>query len=136
VAALKKDLKPIAKDSKVAFGKTNYSYFDINAMLELLNPLLEKHKLLLIQPLVSDGNIQLVRSKIIDLETGAEIVSTQKIDASGIKAQDLGSLITYFRRYTLQSLLGMRAVDDDGAKASKKKTTKVATKSTATSDDF
>ena len=32
--------------------------------------------------------------------------------------QKLGSAITYFRRYTLQSLLGLQAEDDDGNKAS------------------
>ena len=31
--------------------------------------------------------------------------------------QKLGSAITYFRRYTLQSLLALQAEDDDGNKA-------------------
>jgi hypothetical protein len=30
----------------------------------------------------------------------------------------LGSAITYYRRYTLQSLLGLQAEDDDGNKQS------------------
>jgi hypothetical protein len=30
--------------------------------------------------------------------------------------QKLGSAITYYRRYTLQSLLGLQAEDDDGNK--------------------
>jgi hypothetical protein len=33
--------------------------------------------------------------------------------------QKLGSAITYYRRYTLQSLLGLQAEDDDGNTATK-----------------
>ena len=35
-------------------------------------------------------------------------------------AQKLGSAITYFRRYTAQSLLGLQAEDDDANLASRK----------------
>ena len=38
-----------------------------------------------------------------------------------LDAQKLGSAITYFRRYTLQSLLALQAIDDDGNLAIKKK---------------
>jgi len=34
--------------------------------------------------------------------------------SGNLKAQDLGSEITYFRRYSLQSLLALQAEDDDG----------------------
>jgi hypothetical protein len=37
---------------------------------------------------------------------------------SGLNAQQKGSEITYFRRYTLQSLLSLEAEDDDGTVAS------------------
>jgi hypothetical protein len=36
----------------------------------------------------------------------------------GLTAQALGSQITYFRRYTLSSLLTLQAIDDDGQQAS------------------
>ena len=35
--------------------------------------------------------------------------------------QKMGSMITYYRRYTLQSLLGLQAEDDDGNSASQAK---------------
>jgi hypothetical protein len=35
-----------------------------------------------------------------------------------LNPQQLGSAVTYFRRYTLQSLLSLQAVDDDGQHAS------------------
>ena len=37
-----------------------------------------------------------------------------------LDAQKMGSAITYFRRYTLQSLLALQAIDDDGNLAIKK----------------
>jgi hypothetical protein len=42
--------------------------------------------------------------------------------------QKMGSMITYYRRYTLQSLLGLQAEDDDGNAASKAKPTTPAKK--------
>jgi len=36
-----------------------------------------------------------------------------------LDAQKIGSAITYYRRYTLQSLLALQAIDDDGNLASK-----------------
>ena len=36
-----------------------------------------------------------------------------------LDAQKMGSAITYFRRYTLQSLLALQALDDDGNLATK-----------------
>ena len=37
---------------------------------------------------------------------------------TNLDAQKIGSAITYFRRYTLASLLGLQAQDDDGNSAS------------------
>jgi len=42
--------------------------------------------------------------------------------------QKLGSEITYYRRYTLQSLLALQAEDDDGNKASRPAPKKAETK--------
>ena len=51
IADLRADIKPFKKD-KTGF---NYKYFDINQMIEVIQPLLEKHKLLLTQPLTNIG---------------------------------------------------------------------------------
>ena len=58
-----------------------------------------------------------VRSVISDLE-GNSVESSLKIPKN-LDAQKMGSAITYFRRYTLQSLLALQAVDDDGNLANK-----------------
>ena len=107
----KKEIGKISKDSTNPFFKSKY--FDINSLLEHVEPILQKHDLLLLQPIV-DNHQQTV---IIDIETGEKEIS--QIALSDIKdAQKKGSEITYFRRYTAQSLLGLQAQDDDGNKAS------------------
>lgn len=107
----KKEIGKISKDNTNPFF--NSKYFDINDLLEHVEPILQKHKLLLVQPISNNE----VTSQIIDIESGQNIVSSIRLtDISDPQKQ--GSEITYFRRYTLQSLLGLQAEDDDGNKAS------------------
>lgn len=108
----KKEIGKISKDSTNPFFKSKY--FDINALLEHVEPILQKHGLLLLQP-IKNNNQQTV---IIDVESGEKEVS--EMELTDIKdPQKRGSEITYYRRYTCQSLLGLQAEDDDGNKASK-----------------
>jgi hypothetical protein len=50
----------------------------------------------------------------------------------GITPQQMGSAITYYRRYTLQSALSLQAVDDDGQQASKEQPTETKKESLST----
>jgi hypothetical protein len=115
IAEIQKEIGKMQKDTK----GYNYQYFDINQLLEKLKPLLEKHDLILLQP-IKNGE---VISAIIDTEDNKEISSSLKLP-EGVKPQDMGSAITYYRRYTLVSLLAIEAEDDDGAKATKKEVKK------------
>lgn len=109
--AVKSEIGKISKDSSNPFFKSKY--FDVNALLENVEPLLQKNKLLLLQPI--EGNS--VVSSIIDIETGETVSSSIELP-NQTDPQKLGSAITYYRRYTLQSLLGIQAEDDDANKAS------------------
>lgn len=112
LAAVKKEIGAISKDSTNPFFKSKY--FDINGLLKHVEPLLDKNGLLLLQPIV-DG---LVYSQIIDVETGDKVESSMLMSTLS-DPQKMGSMITYYRRYTLQSLLGLQAEDDDANAASK-----------------
>jgi hypothetical protein len=117
----KKDIGKISKDSTNPFFKSKY--FDINGLLEHVEPILAKHGVLLLQP-VNDGK---VITQLIDSDThgvGSDAVESSIELPNITDPQKLGSAITYFRRYTLQSLLGLQAEDDDANKASGK-TTKI-----------
>ena len=109
---LQNELGAISKDATNPFFKSKY--FDINSLIGQLKPLLEKYKLLLLQPITDNQ----VRSIIYDLD-GGSVESSMPLP-NDLDAQKLGSAITYFRRYTLQSLLALQAMDDDGNLAVKK----------------
>ena len=109
---LQSEVGAIAKDSTNPFFKSKY--FDINGLLNHIQPLLKKNRLLLIQP-IEDGK---VKSVIRDVDSQESFSSEMELpDISD--PQKMGSAITYFRRYTLQSLLALQAEDDDGNSASK-----------------
>ena len=101
------------------------SYADINALLEAVEPILHENGLLLIQP-IWDGILYTV---IIDIETGELVDSWLKLP-DNLDPQKMISATTYFRRATLQSLLALQSVDDDG------ESIKAATKPTLTDDRF
>jgi len=109
----KGDLGKIPKDSVNPYFKSRY--FDINSLLEHVEPVLQKHGLLVLQPVTPEG----VSTIIVDVETGSEVVSFAPLTTKG-DPQKLGSEITYLRRYTLQSLLALQAEDDDANTASGK----------------
>ena len=108
---LQNEIGAISKDATNPFYKSRY--FDINFLIGQLKPLLQKHNLLLLQPITENK----VASVICDFEGGS--VESSLLLPDNLDAQKLGSAITYFRRYTLTSLLALQALDDDGNIASK-----------------
>jgi len=108
---LQQEIGTISKDASNPFYKSKY--FDINSLIKQLNPLLAKHKLLLIQPIMDN----MITSRIICIENGGSVDSSLTLPDIN-DPQKLGSAITYYRRYTLASLLGLQAEDDDGNLAS------------------
>lgn len=107
----KKEIGSIKKDQKNPFFKKNYA--DINSIIDQVEPILEKHGLLLLQPITDDR----VFSIIYHAESGESVSSDMKLTGSN-NPQAVGSEITYFRRYTLQSLMALMAHDDDANVAS------------------
>jgi len=85
------------------------NYADINSILETVEPILLQHDLLLLQPIQDDS----VCTQIICIYTGEIISSCMRLDLT-LNAQQQGSQISYFRRYTIQSLLTLQSTDDDG----------------------
>ena len=108
---LQQEIGTISKDASNPFYKSKY--FDINSLINQLNPLLKKYRLLLLQPIEEDC----VYSKLICIDGTGGVISALKLPEIN-DPQKLGSAITYYRRYTLASLLGLQAVDDDANVAS------------------
>lgn len=109
---IKKEIGNLSKNSQNPFFKSQY--LDLTELLNHVEPLLWEKGLILLQPIIDDK----VGSQILDPET-KEILCESFISLPEIKdPQKMGSAITYFRRYTLKSLLAIAEVDDDGNKAS------------------
>lgn len=113
--SVQKEVSPIVKDSDNPFYKSKY--FDINKLIEVVKPVLSKHGIVLLQPLshlATEGKmVPAITTTLIDAETGEKITSTTPITELQ-DAQKMGGSVTYWRRYSLQSILGLQAEDDDG----------------------
>lgn len=107
----KKNIGKIKKTMKNGHFKNTYA--DINALLEVVEPVLLDNGLLLLQPIINNKVI----TQIIDVETGDKIESIIELDGN-LNPQQRGSQITYYRRYSLQSALSLEVIDDDGNSAS------------------
>ena len=129
IANFQQDCPVILKDTS-GYG---YKYADLTQIDSVIKPLLAKHGLAIVQPL--NGNT--ITTTIYHIESGEKIESVCNVPFESIKyepvtteitkggvtekktkyiiagfegmntAQAYGSLITYFRRYTISSLLGL-----------------------------
>lgn len=98
--------KPNAEANR---GSFKYDYLDLSGLLEHVSPSLKKHGLALIQP-ISDGKLNTI---LFDNE-GESFVTHIDVPKD-LTAQELGSWITYNRRYSIACLLGVSTdKDDDG----------------------
>jgi hypothetical protein len=108
-------------NAKLAIGKVHKNaqshhsrYADLNAVLDACENILMENGLIIMQPIID----QMVYTKIIDVDTGEHVESMMKLPDLQ-NPQQLGSAISYYRRYTLTSILSLAATDDDGKAASK-----------------
>ncbi len=112
---VKKQIGTLSKNSKNPFFKSKY--LDLTSLLEAVEPVLIENGIILLQPL-SEGRVVTL---LIDADDGSTIVESEiSIPENITDPQKLGSAITYFRRYTLKSLLAIAEDDDDGNLAAKK----------------
>lgn len=108
---IRKEIATLSKDTKNPYY--NSKYFDINSLIKQIDPILEKYNVLLTQPLYEDN----VETRLTCIESEQSVFASIKLPQEN-NPQKIGSAITYYRRYTLQSLLALQAVDDDANLAS------------------
>lgn len=108
--AAQKEFPAIAKNRTANIGgKFSYKYADLGDIIAAALPVLHKHGLVLSQVgVVIDGK-QALRTVIGDGES--EIQSDLLLPESK-DPQDTGAILTYFRRYSLTSILGIVADED------------------------
>ena len=124
--------------AKLAIGKVTKNatnphfkkaYADINALIDAVEPILLENGLLLLQPIQGNN----VCTQIIDIDSGTMIESCMELPTN-LTPQQMGSAITYFRRYTLQSSMSLQSVDDDAHMA--EQAVKQPVKETLSADRF
>jgi len=120
LAEFQQEVPTIHKGTK-GYG---YTYADLPAIFEVINPLLKKHGLGFTQ-LMQGNSLETI---VFHCESGERLTSLaelpQDIELKGMNAfQVAGSSITYFRRYALSSALGLvtdKDTDAGGEQAPKK----------------
>jgi len=110
---------PVIHKGTKGFG---YSYADLPAIFEVINPLMKKHKLGFTQ-LLGDGNIKTI---IFHTESGetleSEVTIPNNVVLKGMNEfQVTGSAISYYRRYSLSAILGLVSDKDTDASGEQNK---------------
>lgn len=95
-------------------GQYNFKYADLPYIIDIIQPTLSKCRLGVYYT-ISD----LVISIIVAHESGQMITSSLPISISN-NPQEAGSLITYYKRYLLTSILNLVADEDDDANVNAK----------------
>lgn len=109
-------LKPVAKESENPFFKSSYA--NLSSILQAVLPVLSANGLAIIQPMKVVDGVTILVTRLIH-ESGESIESEMILPAHN-DPQKFGSLITYYKRYQVQALLGVNTEeDDDGNSVSK-----------------
>jgi hypothetical protein len=115
LAAFQQEVPVIHKGTQ-GFG---YSYADLPAIFDKINPLLKKHGLGFTQMLDTKDGIDYIVTLIFHVDSGENLESKVAIPHVTLKGmndyQSFGSGVTYFRRYALSSSLGLVTDKDTDA---------------------
>lgn len=103
------------KDSSNPFFKSKYA--DLASVIEACKDELTKHGLSISQLVTSDEQGRSYVETVLMHSSGQWIASKMLLHLAKTDMQGLGSAISYARRYSLQSILNIPAVDDDGESA-------------------
>lgn len=114
-----KRVQAVKKDGVNPHFKNKYA--TLTQIISEVKPILSELGVVLLQP-IKDGQVGTT------LSMGSEVIESYLPLPTNLNPQQIGSAITYFRRYTLASLLALEVEDDDGNEASKKPEPKVEVK--------
>jgi hypothetical protein len=118
--AFQKEAPELSKSSEGQVGTRKYKYLGLDEAMGKIRPLLNKHGVVISQTLGANNGSRLLQTTLTHAETGDRADSSVLLpDTDDMQA--LGSAITYARRYSLISMLGLVAdEDEDGNKATPK----------------
>lgn len=109
------EIEAVDKDGKNPFFKSEYT--SLNSTISACKEILNKHNIILLQPIKSTENGVGVCTTLIHTSGEREVSNMVIREAKDHDPQAQGSAITYARRYSLKAMLCMSDADDDGNKA-------------------
>lgn len=104
---LQGELKPVPRSKVVKVKSFEFRYAPLDAITEYITPLMQRHGLAFLQAVDSDC----LTTRIIH-KSGQWIESNTFLNKEHANMQGFGGEITYKRRYSLCSLLGIVSDDD------------------------
>lgn len=103
------NFKPIKKDAQNPFFKSDY--LTLSGILDAVRQPLSANGLAVVQTMRVNDVSTLLVTKLLH-ESGEEL-SSEMVMPVLQDPQKMGSLITYYKRYQLQALLGISTADED-----------------------
>jgi hypothetical protein len=104
----------IKKESDNPFFKSKYA--DLPSILEHINPILVECGLSIVHATRYENESLVLETTLTSIEEKPESI-TSVFPVFGNKPQEIGSSMTYARRYNIQALLDLSTDDDDGNSA-------------------
>lgn len=110
-----KNIGAAAKGAANPFFKSKYA--DLGSVMEACKEALNAEGITVLQPVTTTADGKHAVETVLLHESGEFISSTMTLELTKTNMQDLGSAISYARRYSIQSLVFIPAEDDDGEKS-------------------
>jgi len=116
----------VKKTAKNPFFKSSYA--DLNGVMDSLAPALVECNLIYVQYANRHDGVDVLTTEIVNVSNPEEkIISHTHLVIPSADMQKFGGAITYARRYSLISMFGLEAIDDDGNVAAGKEKPLTAT---------
>lgn len=129
LAEFQQEVPVIFKGTTAGSGNFAYQYADLPAILNVINPLMQKHGLGFTQLTNHKDGVDYLVTVLFHVESGERLETSLRLMPDvELKGQNIfqsyGSQLTYFRRYGLSQILGIVTDKDTDAagETTKKKT--------------
>jgi len=96
-------------------GRYTFDYAPHEVILETIKDHLAANDLAVLQPLTSDSEGRTYVQTIVIHSSGETLESLTPVNTENLSNQEIGSAVTYMRRYALSAMLGLATDDDDDA---------------------
>lgn len=115
LVAAQAEMPNVPKSTKGQVGNAVRFYADLATVVEVAQPILAKHGLAYVQMPANDGanGTVTVTTRLLH-KSGEWLEDSLAMPTGNGGAQQVGSAITYARRYALMAALGLAPEDDDG----------------------